>query len=91
MELDEDIVAPLEAELGGFFPRGNDLRETFHLRWGRLRLRVHWGAELNLKVLLRVRRADGVTETYLVDTDPEGGDWNRHTRIARFAPARVDT
>ena len=91
MELDEDIVAPLEAELGGFFPRRNDLREAFHLRWGRLRLRVHWGSELNLKVLLRVRRADGVTETYLVDTDPEGGDWNRHTRIARFAPARVDT
>lgn len=83
MELSEDLVAPLEAELGGYFPRRNDLREVFHLRWARLRFRVHWGAELNLKILLRVRRADGVTETYLVDTDPENGDWNLHTRVTR--------
>ena len=83
MEIAEDLVVPVEAELGSFFPRRNDLRETFHLRWARLRLRVHWGSELNLKVLLRVRRDDGVTETYLVDTDPEQGDWNRHIRVTR--------
>jgi hypothetical protein len=83
VQITEDIVAPVEAELGGFFPRRNDLRETFMLRWCRLRLRVHWGAELNLKVLLRVRRTDGVTESYLVDTDPEQGDWNRHVRVTR--------
>ena len=48
MEIAEDLVVPVEAELGSFFPRRNDLRETFHLRWARLRLRVHWGSELNL-------------------------------------------
>ena len=83
MEVPEEMVAPLEAELGGFFPRRNDLKEVFHLRWSRLRLRVDWGAELNVKVVLRVRRDGGVTETYLVDTDPEGGDWNRHRRVTR--------
>jgi hypothetical protein len=79
----ESYAVPLESELGAPFPRQNDFREVFYLRWGRLRFALSWGAEMNLKVVLKVWRTGGVCEHFLVDTDPYELDWNRHKRVTR--------
>ncbi len=83
MEYAEQYAAPTEAILGPLYPRRNDFRELFYLRWGRIRFRLDWGAEMNLKVVLKVFHEDGTFEQYLVHTDPCGGGWDRHERMTR--------
>ena len=83
MEFAEKYAAPFEGELGTTFPRTNDFKDLFHLRWGRLRFEVFWGVEANVKVVLKVYRHDGVCEHFLVDTDPYDVEWHRHKRVTR--------
>jgi len=61
----------------------NEFKEIFFVRWGRIRFDVFWGAEANLKVVLKVFRSDGVCEHFLVDTDPCDIQWNVHRRVTR--------
>ncbi len=79
----EAYAAPVEGALGVCFSKRNDLGELFYLRWGMIRFDVFWGAELDIKVLLRVYRCGGTVESFLVDTDPHGMQWNRHQRTTR--------
>ena len=53
MEYAEQYAAPTEAYLSPPYPRRNEFKELFYLRWGRLHFRVDWGAEMNLKVVLK--------------------------------------
>ena len=82
MQVAEDYARPVCGELGHSFSRGNDFGESFQLRWGRLAFEMMHGVAANLKVLIRVYRAD-VCETYMVDTDPYDIHWNRHKRHTR--------
>jgi hypothetical protein len=79
----EQFAHPCEVELGPVFPRRNDLGYVFLLRWLRLRFEVSWGAEVNVKVVLKVHRPSGVCEHFLVDTDPCDPEWNHHHRLTR--------
>jgi hypothetical protein len=79
----EHYAFPTGVEIGRSIPRTNDFKELFHVRWCNLRFDVFWGAELNLKVVLRVYRTENVCETYLVDTDACDVEWNRHRRVTR--------
>ncbi len=79
----EDYAFPAEAEIGGNIPRTNDFKELFYVRWGCIRFDVHWGAALNLKVVLRVYRSEGTCEQFIVDTDPYDVQWNFHRRSTR--------
>ena len=82
---------PVEGELGPLFTRRNEFNEGFFLRWGRIRFDVFWGAEANLKVILKVHRSGGGCEKFIVDTDPYEVQWNRHKRppaIFLFIPFR---
>ena len=83
MEFAEQYAAPTEAILGPLYPRRNEFKELFYLRWGRIRFRVDWGAEMNVKVVLKVFHEDGTFEQYLAHTDPCGGNWNQHWRETR--------
>jgi hypothetical protein len=83
MEYAEQYAFPIESQLGTTFPRNNDFGETFYLRWGKIRFNVNWGPELNIKVLLKLYRSDGVCEHYIVDTEPRPGTWNFHQRVTR--------
>lgn len=83
MSYAELFATPLVGELGPAFPRQNEIHEVFYLRWGRLRFALSWGVEMNLKVVLKVWRSDGVCEQFIVDTEPYDPDWNRHRRITR--------
>ena len=83
MEFAEQYAAPTEACLGPLYPRRNEFKELFYLRWARLRFRVDWGAEMNVKVVFKVFHEDGTFEQYLAHTDPCGGEWNRHGRETR--------
>ena len=69
MSVAEDFAFPIEAQLGTTFPRRNDFGELFYLRWGKIRFEVNWGPELNIKVLLKVYRSDGICELFIMDTD----------------------
>lgn len=77
----EQYATPIEGQLGPTFPRGNDFKEVFYLRWGKIRFDVQWGQELNIKVLLKVYRSDGVCERFIVDTAPRHVTWNHHQRV----------
>ena len=70
MEFAEQYATPTDAQLGTPFAKRNDFKELFYLRWGKLRFDVRWGSELNIKVLLKVYRSDGIVEHFMVDTDP---------------------
>ncbi len=83
MAFAEQFALPCEVELGPVFPRRNEFGHVFLLRWARLRFEVHWGADVNVKVILKVHRANGVCEQYLVETDPYDVEWNRHRRHTR--------
>ncbi len=83
MSVAEDFAFPIEAQLGTTFPRRNDFGELFYLRWGKIRFEVNWGPELNIKVLLKVYRSDGVCEQFVVDTDARQVRWNGHQRVTR--------
>jgi hypothetical protein len=77
----EHYATPLEVQLGPPFPRLNDFKELFFLRWGKLRFDVRWGNTLNRKVLLKVYRAGGVVERFIVDTEPRHVTGNHHQRV----------
>ena len=81
MPFAERYVLPTNAELGDRnVPRTNDFRELFYVRWGCIRFDVFWGAELNLKVVLKVYRFDDTCEHFIVDTDSYDVQWNFHKR-----------
>ena len=56
----EDFATPVSCQLSAPFPRRNDLGDLFFLRWARIRFRVDWGPEMNLKVV----DADGKRMTF---------------------------
>ncbi len=79
----EEIAQPVSGEMGVEFPRQNDFREVFYVRWGRISFDVLWGLEINLKVILKVYREGGVCENFIAGTDPSRIQWNRHRRTSR--------
>lgn len=83
MDYAEKYAIPVDGELGRHFRLTNDFKESFYLRWGRIRFDAHWGPALNIKVVLKVYRADGICELYIVDTDPYDIMWNTHKRLTR--------
>jgi hypothetical protein len=83
MEFAERYAIPTEARLGAPFKRLNDFGEEFYLRWGKIRFTAQWGSELNIKVLLKVYRSDGIVEHFVVDTEPRQASWNHHRRSTR--------
>ena len=90
-EFAEEYAIPVEGELGPFFTRRNEFNEAFFLRWGRIRFAASWGAEANLKVILKVHRSGGGCEKFIVDTDPYEVEWNRQQTghaISFFIPVR---
>jgi phosphatidylserine/phosphatidylglycerophosphate/cardiolipin synthase-like enzyme len=82
MEFAEAFALPLDGKLAKSMPWRNDFKDTFFIRWGRIRFQLFWGAEVNLKVILKVYREDTV-EQYIVDTDPYDQTWNAHKRRTR--------
>lgn len=83
MAFAESYAWPVDGELGASVGRRNELGELFFLRPGRIRFDVAWGAEADIKVVLKVHRTDGVCERFLVDTDACDVEWNRHRRVTR--------
>ena len=83
MAFAEEYAVPVEGKLGTNFPRNNDFKEVFYLRWGRVRFDAFWGIDLNLKVIFKVYRSDGVCEHFVVDTDARYPQWNFHQRVTR--------
>lgn len=83
MEYAERYATPVEGQLGTSFPRVNDFKEIFYLRWGKIKFNVNWGSDLNIKVLLKLYRSDGVCEHFIVDTEPRHAQWNFHQRVTR--------
>jgi hypothetical protein len=83
MEYAEQYAAPTEAYLSPPYPRRNEFKELFYLRWGRLHFRVDWGVDMNVKVIVKVFHEDGTFEQYVVHTDACDVEWNRHRRATR--------
>lgn len=83
MELAEKYAIPVDGELGATFRALNEFKEAFYLRWSRVRFDAYWGASLNIKVIVKVYRADGICEHFIVDTDPYDVKWNMHKRVTR--------
>ncbi len=83
MSTAENYALPIHGNLGGSFVRVNDFNEQFYLRWGRIGFDVRHGAQLNVKVILRVYRDNAICETYVVDTEPYDIEWNHHRRRTR--------
>jgi len=83
MSTAENFARPVHGNLGGSFVRVNDFNEQFFLRWGRINFDVWHGAQLNLKVILRVYRDNAICETFVIDTDPYDIEWNHHRRRTR--------
>jgi hypothetical protein len=83
MEYAEQYAFPSEGQLGTTFPRQNDFKDVFFLRWGRIRFDVQWGKDLNIKVVVKIYRSDGVVERFIVDTEPRHAMWNHHQRVTR--------
>jgi hypothetical protein len=83
MAFAENYAHPIDAAIGTSFPRKNEFEELFHLRWANIRFAAHWGVDLNLKVIVNVHRSGGVCERFIVDTDADQAEWNRHTRFTR--------
>ena len=73
MSFAEKYACPANAEIGPSFPRTNDFKEVFSLRWGKIQFDMFRGDELNLKVVLNVYRANDVCERFIVDTDAHHG------------------
>ena len=83
MPFAERYAFPIDAEIGTSIPRTNDFKELFYVRWASIRFAVSWGNELNLKVVLNVYRSDDICERFIVDTDAQEIQWNRHRRVTR--------
>lgn len=79
----EKYAIPVEGELGASFRTLNEFKEVFYLRWGRIRFDASWGSWLNIKVILKVYRTDGICEHFIVDTDPYDIGWDSHKRVTR--------
>ena len=82
MQIAEHYARPVFGKLGGYFPRQNDIKDTFHIRWGRIEFDLFYGASANLKVILKIYR-DAICESYIVDTDAFDTQWDRHKRGTR--------
>lgn len=83
MQFAEQYAMPVHGNLGGFFQKLNDIKETFDVRWGKIAFDVFFGARINIKVILKVYRDNGICETYFVDTDAFDMQWNHHKRNTR--------
>lgn len=83
MQSAEQYAMPVHGNLGGYFQRINDVKETFDIRWGKIDFNVFYGAQANVKVVLKIYRDHDVCETYIVDTDAYDVQWNRHKRCTR--------
>ena len=83
MSIAEHYARPYFGQLGGYFQRINDFKDTFDIRWGKIEFEMFHGVSANLKVILKVYRDHGVCENYIVDTDPYDVEWNRHKRSTR--------
>ncbi|HRW46096.1 MAG: phospholipase D-like domain-containing protein [Caldilinea sp.] len=83
MQFAEQFATPVDGQLGTPFAKRNDFKELFYLRWGKIRFDVRWGSELNIKVLLKVYRSDGIVEHFMVDTEPRNATWKSHRRSTR--------
>ncbi len=79
----EQFAKPVHGHLGGFFQRVNDFNDVFAIRWGQLEFDVFFGAQINVKVILKVYRDNNICETYFVDTDASTIQWNYHKRYTR--------
>lgn len=79
----EHFAKPTHGELGGSFARENDFNHQFFLRWGKIKFEMFYGAQINLKVVLKVYRQHHICETYIIDTDAYDIQWNRHKRHTR--------
>lgn len=82
MQVAEIYAKPLSGQLGGHFPRFNDFKEQFLVRWGQIEFILHYGSSANLKVILKVYR-HSICETFIVDTDAYDISWNSHKRRTR--------
>lgn len=83
MQPAEHYAMPKHGNLGGYFERTNDNRESFNVRWGKIDFDVQYGIQANIKVILKVYREHGICETYIVDTDAYQVQWNHHKRRTR--------
>ena len=83
MEFAEKYAIPVDGELGRSFRVLNEFKEIFYLRWGRIRFDANWGSGLNIKVVIKIYRSDGICEHFIVDTDPFDVKWNTHKRATR--------
>ena len=84
MSFAEQYAFPTVAKLGhGTIPRTNDFKELFYVRWACVRFDAFWGADLNLKLVLKVYRHDHTCEQFIVDTDAYDVRWNSHKRVTR--------
>jgi len=82
MQIAEHYAIPAHGNLGGSFQRVNDFNDKFHIRWRKLHFDVFYGVQANIKVILKVYRAE-ICETYIVDTDAYDIQWDRHKRCTR--------
>jgi hypothetical protein len=83
MQVAEHFATPIQGNLGGSFQRVNDFNDKFYVRWGKIDFDVWFGAQANVKVVLKVYRDQGIQENYIVDTDAYDIQWNRHKRSTR--------
>ncbi|NOT85233.1 MAG: phosphatidylserine/phosphatidylglycerophosphate/cardiolipin synthase family protein [Methylococcaceae bacterium] len=79
----EQFAKPIHGNLGGFFQRVNDFNDKFYIRWGKIDFELYHGAQVNLKVVIKVYREQHICETYIVDTDAYDVQWDRHKRSTR--------
>ena len=83
MEFAESYATLAWGHLGGAFDRANDLGEVFSLRWGSIGFDVQVDFEINLKVILKIYRSDGVCEQCIVDTEVDYGQDGKPCRVTR--------
>ncbi len=83
MKYAEQYARPTEGQMGHPFPRQNEFNEVFYIRWGQISFDVQWGPELNIKVVVKVYRSDGVCERFIVDTEARQVAWDHHERVTR--------
>ncbi len=83
MQIAEHYAMPTHGHLGGYFQKANDINDKFDIRWGKIEFDVFYGAQANVKVILKVYRDHGTCETYIVDTDVFDVQWDRHKRSTR--------
>ncbi len=83
MQIAEHYAKPVRGELGGSFARVNDYNHEFFVRWGRIDFELFHGVQANLKVVIKIYSNAGISETYIVDTEPYDIEWDRHKRRTR--------